>query len=111
MEITSKIRIKILVNFLEEAQYKIFLILILIQFQKILNSPLEFNKKIKISLKCKTLIQQELEKNNLFRMDSDSELFQNWFDEEDFLIKSAQSMKVSQELFNDYINEKKNRYN
>ena len=44
-------------------------------------------------------------------MDSDSELFQNWFDEEDFLIKSAQSMKVSQELFNDYINEKKNRYN
>ena len=79
--------------------------------QKILNSPLEFNKKIKISLKCKTLIQQELEKNNLFRMDSDSELFQNWFEEEDFPIKSAQSMKVSQELFNDYINEKKNHYN
>ena len=79
--------------------------------QKILNSPLEFNKKIKISLKCKSLIQQELEKNNLFRMDSDSELFQNWFEEEDFPIKSVQSMKVSQELFNDYINEKKNHYN
>ena len=75
--------------------------------QKILYSPLDFNKKIKISLKCKKLIQQMLEKNYCFRIDSDSELFQNWFEEEDFPIKSIQSMKTSQELFNDYVNDKR----
>lgn len=46
----------------------------------ILKKKLEFNKKIKISLHLKKLIEAMLEKNHRFRIDDDSELFKNWFE-------------------------------
>ena len=41
---------------------------------------LEFNKKIKVSLHLKKLIEGTLEKNHRFRIDDDSDLFKNWFE-------------------------------
>ena len=75
--------------------------------QKILYSPLEFNKKIKISLKCKKLIMQMLEKNISFRIDTDSESFQNWFDGDELNIKNSKTITISSDLFNDYANERR----
>ena len=46
----------------------------------ILKKKLEFNKKIKVSLHLKKLIEGMLEKNHRFRIDDDSELFKNWFE-------------------------------
>ena len=46
----------------------------------ILKKKLEFNKKIKLSLHLKKLIEGMLEKNHRFRIDDDSELFKNWFE-------------------------------
>jgi hypothetical protein len=75
--------------------------------QKILYSPLEFNKKIKISMKCKKLIMQMLEKNISFRIDSDNESFHNWFDEDELNIKNSKTITISSDLFNDYANERR----
>ena len=75
--------------------------------QKILYSPLEFNKKIKISIKCKKLIIQMLEKNINFRIDTDNESFQNWFDGDELSIKNSKTMKLTSDLFNDHFNERK----
>ncbi len=50
---------------------------------KILTMNIKFNNKIKISNLCKELISKMLEKNYLYRIDTDSELFQKWFDQED----------------------------
>lgn len=46
----------------------------------ILKKKLEFNKKIKVSLHLKKLIEGMLEKNHRFRIDDDSDLFKNWFE-------------------------------
>ena len=46
----------------------------------IMKKKLEFNKKIKVSLHLKKLIEGMLEKNHRFRIDDDSELFKNWFE-------------------------------
>ena len=46
----------------------------------IMKKKLEFNKKIKISIHLKNLIEGMLEKNHRFRIDDDSELFSKWFD-------------------------------
>ena len=75
--------------------------------QKILYSPLEFNKKIKISIKCKKLIIQMLEKNINFRIDTDNESFQNWFHGDELSIKNSKTMKLTSDLFNDHFNERK----
>jgi len=50
---------------------------------KILTMNIQFNNNIKISNLCKNLILKMLEKNYLFRIDTDSELFQQWFEEDD----------------------------
>ena len=48
--------------------------------KNILKKKLEFNKKIKISLPLRTLIENLLEKNHRFRIDDNSDLFNKWFD-------------------------------
>ena len=58
----------------------------------ILNSSIKFNEKIHISHTCKKLISKMLEKNFLFRIDTDSELFKNWFDEK-IDIKECKTVK------------------
>ena len=47
--------------------------------RNIINSDLEFNKKIKISYPLRILIEGLLEKNSRFRIDDDSNLFMKWF--------------------------------
>ena len=47
---------------------------------KILKGKLEFNKKIKLSLTLRLLIEGLLEKNQRFRIDNNSELFNKWFE-------------------------------
>ena len=48
--------------------------------KKILKKKIEFNKKIKLSLSLRTLIEGLLEKNHRFRIDNNSDLFNKWFD-------------------------------
>ena len=75
--------------------------------QKILYSHKKKKKKIKISIKCKKLIIQMLEKNIIFRIDTDNESFQNWFDGDELSIKNSKTMKLTSDLFNDHFNERK----
>ena len=50
---------------------------------KILTMNIQFNNNIKISNLCKNPTSKTPEKNYLFRIDTDSELFQQWFEEDD----------------------------
>lgn len=48
--------------------------------KKILNFPIQFNKKIKMTNQCKELIKGLLEKTISFRLNMDAKEFNNWFD-------------------------------
>jgi hypothetical protein len=48
-----------------------------------------------------------LEKNINFRIDTDNESFQNWFDGDELSIKNSKTMKLTSDLFNDHFNERK----
>ena len=64
--------------------------------ESIIKSPLRFRKKVKISNECKEVISGMLEKNSKFRIGTDSDLFDNWFEHDSTcVIRSVQSMKQS----------------
>ncbi len=69
---------------------------------KILTMDIKFNNKIKISNLCKELICRMLEKNYLYRIDTDSELFQKWFEQED-----NNNLNVNNDNIDLYSNNKK----
>ncbi len=55
---------------------------------QILHNHITFNKNIKISNSCKELILNMLEKNNLFRIDMESDLFEKWFNDNNSNLKN-----------------------
>ena len=75
----------------------------------IFKSKLEFSPKIKISPPLRQLLEGLLEKNFRFRIDSDSHLFNKWFDHKIILNNNAKKIKknenVEEDLYNiDYLN-------
>ena len=75
----------------------------------IFKSKLEFSPKIKISPPLRQLLEGLLEKNYRFRIDSDSHLFNKWFDHKIILNNNAKKIKknenVEEDLYNiDYLN-------
>ena len=77
---------------------------------QILHNHITFNKNIKISNSCKELILNMLEKNNLFRIDMESDLFEKWFNDNNSNLKNN-NQNISYEKKKDFsINEAKNVY-
>ena len=67
--------------------------------KNILTSPIKFNDNIPISNNCKKLISKMLEKNFLFRIETDSDLFKNWFDDK-IIIKEKECKTVNNKKVN-----------
>ena len=77
--------------------------------KKIFKSKLLFNPKIKISTPLKQLIEGLLEKNYRFRIDNDSPLFEEWFNNINIFKKK---LKKNENSENDlYINDNMNKFN
>ena len=72
----------------------------------ILKENIEFNKKIKISNALKNLIGGMLEKNHIFRIDDDSDLFNKWFNYSPPVIQRKKTMdeKNSRKKNENYLN-------
>ena len=70
--------------------------------KNILNSPIKFNDNIPISNNCKKLISKMLEKNFLFRIETDSDLFKNWFDDKSILKDCCKTISNKKVNFGDF---------